>query len=67
MSFLKNVPPSYLWAGGMLLAATVWIATGVFSSAPHDPEQHAPLAGTVGDKTPTTVRVRTFHNEPHAA
>lgn len=66
MSFLKKVPSSYLAAGAMLIAASLWIATGVFGGSEHDPDQHAPLAGRP-DGALTSVRVRTFHNEPHAA
>ena len=67
MSFLKRVPSSYLWAGGMLVAATLWVATGVFSAPAHDPEQHGPLATAGRDKAATAVRVRTVHNQMHAA
>lgn len=67
MSFLKNVPSSYLWAAGMLIAATLWVATGAIGGADHDPDKHGPISAADGDKAPTMVRVRTVRNEMHAA
>jgi multidrug efflux system membrane fusion protein len=66
MSFLKNVPSSYLWAGGMVLAATVWVGSGVLSGGHQGEDGDATLA-EASEKVPTSVRVRTFVNEPHAA
>lgn len=68
MSFLKNVPKSYLAAGGMLLAAVVWVGSGVIGGSGHDGEAHQADAGAPGKAAPlTAVRVRTVLNEPHAA
>lgn len=67
MSFLKNVPSSYLWAGGMLLGASLWVASGVFSGDSTDPAGGDVLAGAASEKPLPAVRVRTYSNEPHAA
>ena len=65
MSFLKSVPSSYLWAGGMVLGASLWVASGAFSGG-HDSAEGDSLAAAP-ERSATSVRVRSFVNEPHTA
>lgn len=67
MSFLKKIPSSYIAAGAMLIGATVWVASGYLFGGHSAQEDDAGLIGSKTGSQLMQVRVRTVHNEPHAA
>lgn len=67
MSFLRKLPSSYKWAGGILLAVSLWVVSGYIFGGKHvEPAQDAQMASQA-ERAKASVRVRTVRNESHAA
>ncbi len=67
MSRIKNLPSSWLWAGGILLACIIWVASGaLFGNGHSEAAENKPLTDTANAAL-AQVRVQVMTNTPHAA
>jgi multidrug efflux system membrane fusion protein len=68
LKVLKSLNPSYLWAGGILLVAVLWVGSGAVFGGNGAPKNPEPGVGEqTAERHMATVRVRAMRNEPHGA